>query len=100
VVYLEAPAGVGFSYSNTSSDYNTNDLKTAIDNFNFLENFLLEFPQYISNAVYLAGSEFDILLTFCLRRILCWSLCANGYSADYAKSTVLDLLGTILVISL
>jgi len=29
VLYVEAPAGVGFSYSNTTSDYVTNDNKTG-----------------------------------------------------------------------
>jgi carboxypeptidase C (cathepsin A) len=29
MLFIEAPAGVGFSYSDTPSDYNTNDTKTG-----------------------------------------------------------------------
>jgi len=49
---------VGFSYSNTSSDYNTDDSKTAADNFAFLEGFLMEYPDYIQNPIYLAGESY------------------------------------------
>ncbi|KAL0370274.1 UNVERIFIED_CONTAM: Serine carboxypeptidase II-3 [Sesamum angustifolium] len=43
----ESPAGVGFSYSNTSADYNTTgDIRTAGDAYTFLVNWLDRFPQY------------------------------------------------------
>lgn len=29
LLFVESPAGVGWSYSNTSSDYNTGDAKTG-----------------------------------------------------------------------
>ncbi|GMI81644.1 serine carboxypeptidase-like 40 [Hibiscus trionum] len=45
VIFLESPAGVGFSYSNTSSDYvNAGDTTTAIDTYTFLVNWLERFP--------------------------------------------------------
>ncbi|XVE79114.1 hypothetical protein DITRI_Ditri14bG0032000 [Diplodiscus trichospermus] len=41
VLFLESPAGVGFSYSNTSSDYdNAGDTTTAIDAYTFLVSWL------------------------------------------------------------
>lgn len=46
VVYLEQPAFVGFSYSNTSSDMNTNDAIAAADNYAFVQGFLKAFPDY------------------------------------------------------
>ncbi|KAM7472547.1 hypothetical protein LguiA_010730 [Lonicera macranthoides] len=47
VLFLESPAGVGFSYSNTSSDtYKNGDKQTAADNYNFLLNWLERFPEY------------------------------------------------------
>ncbi|KAJ0935738.1 putative carboxypeptidase D [Helianthus annuus] len=33
VLFLESPAGVGYSYSNTSSDYITDDVQTAKDSY-------------------------------------------------------------------
>jgi hypothetical protein len=36
VIYLDSPAGVGLSYSNNVSDYETGDFKTAADSHTFL----------------------------------------------------------------
>ena len=41
-LFLEFPAGVGFSYSNTSFDYITGDTKTDKDSYTFLVNNWLE----------------------------------------------------------
>eukprot|EP01103_Thecamoeba_quadrilineata_P009174 TRINITY_DN18891_c0_g1_i1.p1 TRINITY_DN18891_c0_g1~~TRINITY_DN18891_c0_g1_i1.p1 ORF type:complete len:487 (+),score=66.30 TRINITY_DN18891_c0_g1_i1:3-1463(+) len=58
MLYVEAPAGVGFSYSNTSSDYNTNDAITAQDNYAFLQGFLQEYPQYQGRQTWIAGESY------------------------------------------
>ena len=58
VIYLEAPAGVGYSYSNTSTDYNTNDNKTAEDNYQFLLNFFESYPEFATNDFYIAGESY------------------------------------------
>ncbi|XP_075476694.1 serine carboxypeptidase 1-like [Primulina tabacum] len=36
ILFLESPAGVGFSYSNTTSDYITGDKSTAADSYTFV----------------------------------------------------------------
>ncbi|GJN31651.1 hypothetical protein PR202_gb20072 [Eleusine coracana subsp. coracana] len=47
MLFLESPAGVGFSYSNRTSDYNnTGDRSTAADAYTFLINWLERFPEY------------------------------------------------------
>ncbi|KAF9604092.1 hypothetical protein IFM89_002767 [Coptis chinensis] len=59
VLYIESPIGVGFSYSNTSSDYfGWNDTETAADNFRFIINWLEEFPQYKDSELYLTGESY------------------------------------------
>ncbi|CAK7347587.1 unnamed protein product [Dovyalis caffra] len=58
VIFLESPAGVGFSYSNTSSDYVTGDKKTAEDAYTFLVNWLERFPQYKSRDFYITGESY------------------------------------------
>ncbi|KAI8548712.1 hypothetical protein RHMOL_Rhmol07G0295300 [Rhododendron molle] len=59
VIFLESPAGVGFSYSNTSSDYNTvGDKRTAADSYVFLVNWLERFPQYKIRDFYIAGESY------------------------------------------
>ncbi|XP_077218533.1 serine carboxypeptidase-like 40 [Tasmannia lanceolata] len=59
VLFLESPAGVGFSYSNTTSDYSSSgDLKTAEDAFIFLVNWLERYPEYKSRDFYIAGESY------------------------------------------
>ncbi|XP_057843135.2 serine carboxypeptidase II-3-like [Cryptomeria japonica] len=58
-LFLESPAGVGFSYSNTTSDYdNANDENTARDAYIFLLNWLERFPQYKNREFYIAGESY------------------------------------------
>eukprot|EP01060_Flectonema_neradi_P031476 TRINITY_DN4791_c0_g2_i1.p2 TRINITY_DN4791_c0_g2~~TRINITY_DN4791_c0_g2_i1.p2 ORF type:complete len:469 (+),score=90.84 TRINITY_DN4791_c0_g2_i1:33-1409(+) len=58
VLYLEAPAGVGFSYSNTTSDYKTGDNKTAYDNFAAVKEFFSFYPEYQKNEFYVSGESY------------------------------------------
>lgn len=57
MLYLEAPAGVGFSYSNVASDYNTGDDQTAADNYAALQLFFKKYPQYLQHDFYVAGES-------------------------------------------
>lgn len=55
MLYLESPAGVGFSYSDTPSDYYTaNDTRTADDAFQFLKQWFVDFPEYKNYKFYVA----------------------------------------------
>ncbi|XP_047167728.1 serine carboxypeptidase 1-like [Vigna umbellata] len=59
VLFLESPAGVGFSYSNTTSDYdNAGDKSTANDAYVFLINWLERFPQYKTRDFYITGESY------------------------------------------
>ncbi|ONK74222.1 uncharacterized protein A4U43_C03F4050 [Asparagus officinalis] len=59
ILFLESPAGVGFSYSNTSSDISQNgDKRTAADNYVFLINWLERFPQYKTRDFFIAGESY------------------------------------------
>ncbi|XP_062115555.1 serine carboxypeptidase-like 40 [Humulus lupulus] len=59
VVFLESPAGVGFSYSNTTSDYDkSGDSNTAADNYLFLVNWLERFPEYKGRDFYISGESY------------------------------------------
>ncbi|XP_057833085.2 serine carboxypeptidase II-3 [Cryptomeria japonica] len=58
-LFLESPAGVGFSYSNTTSDYqNGNDDNTARDAYTFLLNWFERFPQYKNRDFYITGESY------------------------------------------
>ncbi|KAK6143186.1 hypothetical protein DH2020_023534 [Rehmannia glutinosa] len=59
VLFLESPAGVGFSYSNTTADFmNGGDKRTAIDNYAFLLNWLERFPEYKNRDFYISGESY------------------------------------------
>ncbi|KHN30516.1 Serine carboxypeptidase-like 40 [Glycine soja] len=59
VLFLESPAGVGFSYSNTTSDYDrSGDKSTAKDAYVFLINWLERFPEYKTRKFYITGESY------------------------------------------
>jgi len=58
VLWLEQPAGVGFSYSDNPADYNTSDTKAASDNYIFLQNWLQAFPQYQGRELWITGESY------------------------------------------
>ncbi|CAN1854317.1 Serine carboxypeptidase-like 31 [Linum perenne] len=59
MLFLESPVGVGFSYSNTSTDYNIlGDEFTANDAYAFLHKWFLKFPSYRTRTFYIAGESY------------------------------------------
>uniref|UniRef100_A0A8R7UJJ3 Carboxypeptidase n=1 Tax=Triticum urartu TaxID=4572 RepID=A0A8R7UJJ3_TRIUA len=59
VLFLESPVGVGFSYSNTTSEYDlSGDKRTARDVFVFLLNWLKRFPEYKGRPFYISGESY------------------------------------------
>ncbi|KAK2995910.1 hypothetical protein RJ640_000603 [Escallonia rubra] len=58
LLFLDSPAGVGFSYSNTSADQITGDKRTAQDAYTFLTNWFKRFPQYKQRPFYIAGESY------------------------------------------
>lgn len=65
MLYLESPAGVGFSYSTNPADYlNANDTRTADDAFNFLVKFFQDYPEYKSYKFYIAYVENKFLVGY------------------------------------
>ncbi|KAK9002782.1 hypothetical protein V6N11_060362 [Hibiscus sabdariffa] len=59
IIFLESPAGVGFSYSNRTSDYKlSGDLRTAQDSYTFLVNWLERFPEYKTSDFFITGESY------------------------------------------
>ncbi|THG10892.1 hypothetical protein TEA_004480 [Camellia sinensis var. sinensis] len=59
LLFVEFPVGVGFSYTNTSSDIQQlGNTITAKDSYNFLVNWFQRFPQFKSHEFYIAGESY------------------------------------------
>ncbi|MQL81884.1 hypothetical protein Taro_014354 [Colocasia esculenta] len=59
LLFLESPVGVGFSYTNTSSDLDELGDKVAANNsYTFLVNWFKQFPQYKSHDFYISGESY------------------------------------------
>jgi serine carboxypeptidase-like clade 2 len=84
MLYLEQPAFVGFSYSDNPLDNNTDDAKAARDNYVFLQQFMLQYPQYQGRDLYFAGGRYSFICVYSFltrHRIVCWRLHSDARCA-------------------
>ncbi|KAF5176789.1 Serine carboxypeptidase-like [Thalictrum thalictroides] len=59
LLFVESPVGVGFSYTNTSSDLTKlDDRFVAEDAYSFLVNWMEKFPQFKSHDFYISGESY------------------------------------------
>ncbi|XP_022156752.1 serine carboxypeptidase-like 45 [Momordica charantia] len=59
ILYLESPAGVGFSFSKNTTFYSkVNDKITAQDNLVFLQRWFNKFPEYRYRDLYITGESY------------------------------------------
>jgi serine carboxypeptidase-like clade 2 len=59
VIFLESPAGVGFSGSNFPEDYVTGDQKTTNDTLTFLLGWYQKFPERRANRLFWSGESYS-----------------------------------------
>ncbi len=58
MLWIESPAGVGYSYSNTTSDLNTDDVRTAADALAALVIFYQKYPELVTNDLFVTGESY------------------------------------------
>ncbi|KZV17342.1 serine carboxypeptidase-like 42 [Dorcoceras hygrometricum] len=58
LLFIESPAGVGWSYSNTSSDYTCGDASTAADMRTFMLGWYDKFPTFKTRDFFLTGESY------------------------------------------
>ncbi|KAJ0988983.1 hypothetical protein J5N97_007339 [Dioscorea zingiberensis] len=59
IIYVDSPAGTGYSYADSDGDYITNDTKTVSDLYEFTLKFFAEYPEFLPNPLYLAGCSYS-----------------------------------------
>lgn len=57
MLYLESPAGVGYSYSDDRK-YATDDDQVAEDNYRALQSFFVKFPNFTQNEFFIFGESY------------------------------------------
>jgi carboxypeptidase C (cathepsin A) len=58
MLYIEQPAGVGFSVGNKSDDLSTNDLRSSQDGMTALNAFYAKFPSFRANSLFISGESY------------------------------------------
>ncbi|KAK4476969.1 hypothetical protein RD792_016141 [Penstemon davidsonii] len=58
IIFLDQPAGSGFSYAETSEAYNSSDKLAVAHIYEFLKKWLINHPKYLNNSLYVAGDSY------------------------------------------
>ena len=70
VIYLDQPAGIGFSYCNTTEDCASGDYASSWDNIRALRTWFERFPDYKTSDLYLSGESYaGIYVPYLLQQI-------------------------------
>lgn len=57
-MYIESPAGVGFSVGSTWADNQHTDMSQSKDVFAALEDFYNKFPEFLANELFVSGESY------------------------------------------
>lgn len=90
MVFIESPEGVGFSHSDKKTADYADDRSTAGTNFKIISDFFERFPQFKSNALYLASESYGghYLPTLALELIKDKSFNFKGFSVGNPFTTL------------
>jgi serine carboxypeptidase-like clade 2 len=70
-LFIEAPAGVGYSYCSNSEECVFDDDNSAVDNLDILLHWMLEkFPEYNQHDLYISGESYAGIYVPYLTRLL------------------------------
>jgi len=61
MLYIESPAGVGYSYARSKVSFN--DITSSYDNLKALNLFFDKFPEFIGWDLYLSGESYAGIYT-------------------------------------
>lgn len=88
MIYLESPAGVGFSIAGKPEDYHTSDEISGKDNLSAITNFFELFPEYQKNDFYISGESYaGIYIPY---------LASNIIDYNFSTETHINLKGILV----
>jgi carboxypeptidase C (cathepsin A) len=74
VLYMEHPAGVGYSYCNGTEDCTTDDMKDSEDNLAMIKGFFDKYPEYKNHDLWLSGESYaGIYVPYMMWQIDMWN---------------------------
>lgn len=91
VLYIEQPAGVGFSYCNhTASDCDFDDMNSSVDNLAALNEWFARFPDFKANDLFVAGESYaGIYVPYLLYQI-------DGFNKNQTDGDTINLKGMMV----
>ncbi|KAL0317171.1 UNVERIFIED_CONTAM: Serine carboxypeptidase-like 18, partial [Sesamum angustifolium] len=59
ILFIDQPADIGYSYSNTLKGYISNDTLSTRLCYDFLKKWLIKHPQYLKNPLFIVGESYS-----------------------------------------
>ena len=88
MLYIESPAGVGYSYCDNTRLCSSSDASSSLDNLDALLAFFEKFPKFLTNDLYLSGESYaGIYVPYLALRVTQYNLWVNGTQPLVAEAT-------------
>ncbi|XP_021284932.1 serine carboxypeptidase-like 7 [Herrania umbratica] len=89
IIFVDSPVGTGFSYATNQHSAQSSDFKQVHHLHQFLQKWLMDHPEFLSNPVYIAGDSYaGIILPVLFQEIL--------YGNEEGIRPLINLQGYIL----
>ena len=93
MLWLESPAGVGWSLADSGTDMSTNDMMQSRDALAALKSFYVKFPELMTNELYVSGESYaGIYVPY-----LSWQIYQNNLEAEFDSTLYNINLGGFMV---
>ena len=92
MLYIENPAGVGFTVATTDDSMSHNDLTQSEDALEAIKSFFLKFPEFIKNDLYISGESYGGIYV----PYLSWQLHQHNLQAQWNGDIIYNLKGFIV----
>ena len=90
IVYIESPAGVGYSLCGKKEECYYNDYNSSTDNLIAVKNFFVKFPEFANHDLYISGESYaGIYVPY-----LSWNI--YNWNMDPSKTFKFNLKGYLV----